>query len=256
MECTFVGTASGAPDPERSHAALYVEIEGAGILLDAGEGTARAFLRHGISTDRLGTIIVTHTHPDHISGLPMLLLAMHLEKHEAPVAIYLPADRCDWLGRLLHGMYIFEERWSFPFSIQPLPLGGLRLSGGAEITFFETNHLGKVRAVAARYGFGATSYGIILSIPGGRCVVSSDIESLADIADVIGRPCTLIIEGTHLPIASIEELARLREDLHIYVTHLPPGINGGTELPSRTSVREAEKGMTIAFDGMKIHLGS
>ena len=64
------------PLPNRYLTSLYVRCNGNGILIDCGEGTQVAMRRRGLSPHNVNTILLTHFHADHISGLPGMLLTM------------------------------------------------------------------------------------------------------------------------------------------------------------------------------------
>ena len=222
MQMTFLGTASGMPVLHRSHSSILLRENGTSILLDAGEGVSTALLRCGIDHGTIEKIFISHTHPDHVNGIPMLLLLMYLSERTKPLKIFLPEDRCDWLERMLHGMFIYPEKWKFPYSILPLPLSGDKISRDVEVKFFRTAHVEKLRPYASKYGFSAQSYGFIVSDSKNRIVISSDIDSLNDVADVCQTACTLIVEGTHVSLRQIFEFTKAHPDVRVFVTHIPP----------------------------------
>lgn len=69
FEMVFLGTSASAPSIRRglsAHVVLYKEYR---FLIDCGEGTQRQILRSGLGFKRLGRILLTHGHLDHILGL-------------------------------------------------------------------------------------------------------------------------------------------------------------------------------------------
>ena len=62
--------------------------EGRGIvLLDCGEGTQRRLMESPYSFMKIGAILVTHLHGDHVFGLPGLLQSMCLSDRRDPLLI-------------------------------------------------------------------------------------------------------------------------------------------------------------------------
>ena len=61
------------PLPRRWLSSLLVRVGGDVILFDCGEGTQIAWRATGWSFRRLSAICISHTHSDHIAGLPGLL---------------------------------------------------------------------------------------------------------------------------------------------------------------------------------------
>lgn len=58
------------------------------ILIDAGSNPLGKIKDLGISDDAVQDIILTHFHPDHVSGVPNLLMQMWLMGREAPLRFY------------------------------------------------------------------------------------------------------------------------------------------------------------------------
>lgn len=73
MKGTFLGTASMVPTKQRNVSSVYVEVDGHGLLLDCGEGTQRQMTHAGLNRHRVKTILISHWHGDHVSGLVGLL---------------------------------------------------------------------------------------------------------------------------------------------------------------------------------------
>lgn len=66
----MLGTAAGPPLREdRSEPATLLIVDGREYLIDCGIGTARRLVKAGIRSETIGTIFLTHLHPDHTLGL-------------------------------------------------------------------------------------------------------------------------------------------------------------------------------------------
>ena len=73
FEVIFLGTSSSAPTVTRGLAAHVILHRHYRFLLDCGEGTQRQILRSGLGFKRLDTVLLTHSHLDHILGLGGLI---------------------------------------------------------------------------------------------------------------------------------------------------------------------------------------
>src|SRR5256885_13882364 len=69
FDLTFLGTAASTPSAERGLPALLVGAGSERFLIDCGEGTQRQLLRAGSGFRRIGHILLTHAHLDHVLGL-------------------------------------------------------------------------------------------------------------------------------------------------------------------------------------------
>jgi ribonuclease Z len=73
FEIVFLGTSASAPSIHRGLPAQIVLAGEYRFLIDCGEGTQRQILRSGVGFKRLNTILLTHSHLDHILGLGGLI---------------------------------------------------------------------------------------------------------------------------------------------------------------------------------------
>lgn len=90
MQVTILGSGSGKSELNRRHAAVLVQHRTGTFLLDCGEGTSQALLKHAIPADEITAIAISHLHPDHITGLYMLVQNLYLQGRKRPLSIYLP----------------------------------------------------------------------------------------------------------------------------------------------------------------------
>ena len=78
------------PLPKRYLTSLLTRCNGSSLLIDCGEGTQVALREAGLSFNPIDTILITHFHGDHVSGLPGLLLSMGNADRTDPVTIIGP----------------------------------------------------------------------------------------------------------------------------------------------------------------------
>ena len=92
LRVTFLGTSGAVPTTRRNPSAISVAREGDHLLFDCAEGTQRQMMRFGTGFD-ISHLFVTHTHGDHIYGLPGLLDTMEFNDREAPMTIHVPPGK-------------------------------------------------------------------------------------------------------------------------------------------------------------------
>lgn len=88
IDVTLIGTGGMLPLPDRWLTSLWVEYKGKACLVDCGEGTQIAINKHGIKLSKLDTLLITHLHADHISGLAGLLLSLGNSSKTDTLKIY------------------------------------------------------------------------------------------------------------------------------------------------------------------------
>ena len=89
-EICLLGTGGMLPLKDRFLTSLYAEYGGKAILIDCGEGTQVAMVKHGLKMSRIEMLLITHAHADHVTGLPGLLLSIGNCSRTLPLEIYFP----------------------------------------------------------------------------------------------------------------------------------------------------------------------
>jgi ribonuclease Z len=137
LRVTFLGTSGAIPTTERNPAALFVSREGDDLLFDCGEGTQRQMMRYGTGFG-VDHLFVTHTHGDHVLGIPGLTQTMDFNERDRPLAVHVPAGERSVAKRLLHATGTDP---SFPVRVNEVRAGDVALSGDEyEVRAFDVNH--------------------------------------------------------------------------------------------------------------------
>lgn len=101
INVTLIGTGGMVPLPNRYLASCHIECNGKSILIDCGEGTQISLHKGKISLNKIDTILITHCHADHVTGLPGLLLTMGNHGRTEPLDIIAPRGSTRILNSLL-----------------------------------------------------------------------------------------------------------------------------------------------------------
>jgi len=83
-----LGTAAAVPDETHANTHLALEGEDGFFLIDCSDSPLLRIQRAGLAPERLRGLIITHFHPDHVSGVPILLMNVWLLGRTAPLPVY------------------------------------------------------------------------------------------------------------------------------------------------------------------------
>ncbi|MFH2095107.1 MAG: MBL fold metallo-hydrolase, partial [Bacteroidota bacterium] len=75
---TVLGSSSALPTSERYTTAHVLNVHERFFLIDCGEGTQMQLRKNRISLSKINHIFISHSHGDHIFGLPGLLSSLSL----------------------------------------------------------------------------------------------------------------------------------------------------------------------------------
>lgn len=84
----LLGTSHAIPDERHENTHMAVVAEDGVVLIDCVSSPKVRLGRAGISLDSITDLILTHFHPDHVSGVPLLLMNMWLMGRQKPLRVY------------------------------------------------------------------------------------------------------------------------------------------------------------------------
>lgn len=90
FEITILGSSSAVPTVDRNQSSQLLNIHENFILIDAGEGTQKQFLRYKIKQSKINYILISHLHPDHFIGLIGIICSFNLRGRKEPLTIIGP----------------------------------------------------------------------------------------------------------------------------------------------------------------------
>ncbi|MEE8120152.1 MAG: MBL fold metallo-hydrolase [Anaerolineales bacterium] len=120
-ELIILGSAAAIPNLEHDNSHMMIQTGDGVVLIDCGTAPMLRLERVGIPTVEITDIILTHFHPDHISGLPLLLMSMWLGGRRKALRIY-GLHHCLKRVEDLMGFYQWGD-WPdfFPVAFHRLP---------------------------------------------------------------------------------------------------------------------------------------
>jgi ribonuclease Z len=84
----ILGTSAAVSDANHDNTHFVLVGEGGPILVDCGSNPLGKIQFSGIDDNSLQDVILTHFHPDHVSGVPNMLMQLWLLGRQAPLRFY------------------------------------------------------------------------------------------------------------------------------------------------------------------------
>lgn len=249
------GTGSGNPSIDRSSSALTIGPDrSTRLLVDCGEGVSRRLLADGIGYHTVEVIVLSHWHADHWTGLPGLLTGMKIAERTTPLELWVPVPSAERLSRILETTYLFIESLGFALTINEYDTSTTIRWRTIRLNPFATSHLSKHRERALSLDLPTSAYGFTYNDGRSSVLLSQDLGSADDLADVLDGVSLLICESTHVSISDVIAHANLHGVRRVIFTHVGPddeeklrkalaGLSGTTT----TAIDIAHDGLTITI---------
>jgi ribonuclease BN (tRNA processing enzyme) len=202
----FLGTAGGPPlRADRSEPATLLTIDGRRYLIDCGIGTARRLVEAGVRSETIGTIFLTHLHPDHDLGLVGVLAndiqSRGADTHARLIDVYGPPQTKELIDAayrfvgIPYAVFAAEgggptggKPAGSPFVVHEFHPGVVYQDDNVRVTAVENSHYAlmpqKFRATMKSYAFRfETPHGVVVFT--GDTGPNDDVVRLALGADVL-----------------------------------------------------------------------
>ena len=111
LEAFILGCGGMMPLPYRHLTSVLLRREGDLFLFDGGEGTQVSLRKLNLKWKKINAIFVSHTHADHVTGIPGLLMLSAQVDRDEPLYIYGPPKIAEYIetSRKVLDMYINYE---------------------------------------------------------------------------------------------------------------------------------------------------
>ncbi len=215
----LLGTGAAVTDPHRTTTMLAVSNKSGFLAVDCGGDLVQRLLAAGLDPLRLSALLLTHEHPDHTSGFPLLMEKLWLHGRRRPVSVYGPESALTQ-ARSVFSTYD-TSRWSGLPDIEwsPVPLekdSAVLSEWGWEVVASPGDHGVPVLG----FRFTSTDDGKVVTYSADTAP-SRSIVSLAHHSDLLVHEATGAREG-HTSAPQAARLALDSDVRRLLLVHLPP----------------------------------
>ncbi|HVP20466.1 MAG TPA: ribonuclease Z [Anaerolineaceae bacterium] len=117
----ILGSGYAVPEEGHDNTHLFIQQGNHGVLVDCASNPTVHLKQAGIAFNQITDLILTHFHPDHVSGMPLLLMDLWLLGRKQPLNIYGPLHAIDRAEAM---MKLYDwKKWPnfFPVMFHRLP---------------------------------------------------------------------------------------------------------------------------------------
>lgn len=242
VSVTFAGTSCGLPDPDRFFSSYLIQWSERILVLDVSEGTIRALIPLlSKNRNREMTVIISHSHPDHWSGLFLLVQYFHQIKRTEPWQVFLPDHLADQFHTLARLHYLFQERMSVFPVIKPVQAGRISLGEGLELTPILNTHVKKYENFTSARSLQSWSFRIENPDTERWIGFTMDVGSASDVHLLSGTTPTelLVFDGSHLTEGEIRTIVDGLMPVSWIISHYPEKLK--SEFPFHCLAKDGQQ---------------
>ena len=226
-------------------------------LLDAGEPASAHFSRYGVGPNELRGVFISHTHADHIGGLPMLLQWLQLNERTEPLVLALPAEAISTFRDYLDLLFLYPDLLGFDLEYKAVAPGKVFDRNGLMVEALSNRHLAGYGERLRREGKGRTgqSFSYVLTLEGKTLLYSGDLREPAEIAAAANRADVAIVEMAHFPPEALGKALAETKLPALILTHLIHTLEPTEEeVPGRVRGGGFGGEVLLARDGTEVAL--
>jgi ribonuclease Z len=218
------------------------------VLIDCGSNPILRLKKVGLRPDDLTDLILTHFHPDHVAGVPQLLMNLWLMGRRQPLIIHGLGYTLDRVDNLMSSFGWSKWPGVFPVEYHHLPaLEKEIVLSSNEIRVFSSPVRHLIPCIALRFEFTQNGRTLVFSSDTEPC---PEVVRLAEGANILIHEASGELEG-HSSATQAGEVASKAKVDQLILIHYPTGSDNYYNL-----VKEASNGfqgqVIIAEDFMEM----
>lgn len=156
MKVVFFGTAGAVQSASDDNVCFALRAEGCSLLVDASDSPVHNLLKAGFDPLALDALVLTHSHTDHIYGVPSLIHNLWLMKRAMPLKIISNAPTAAKTGELLELFGLPGKEGMFRIEWIDGEKAVTKISSSLAVALFAVRH--SVPTSGARIGEGGAAF--------------------------------------------------------------------------------------------------
>jgi ribonuclease Z len=242
----FLGTSNAISGQDHENTHMVLVGENRTILIDCPNSPFLRFKKAGVDMNSLSDLVLTHFHPDHVSGVPQLLMDLWLMGRRQPLLVHGLSHTIDRLETLMN-LYNWSEWPNF------FPVEFLRLAEEPLARVLDTDEF-RVWASPVRHFIPTIGLRIEFVHSRKTMAYSCDTEPCPQVNELAGGADVLIHEASgalpgHSSAGQAGQAARQAEVGSLYLIHYPTGQFAAGDLVTEARA-EFDGPVTLAEDYM------
>lgn len=230
----ILGSSNAIPTTDHENTHMVVIGKERTVLVDCVSNPILRLEKAGLDFNNLTDLIVTHFHPDHVSGVPLLLMDMWLMGRRKPFNVYGLHYTLDRVEDLM-GFYGWAE-WPdfFPVAFYRLPAQEMTpVIDCPDFRIFSSPVRHLVPTIGLRFEFNHSRKVMAYSCDTEPC---APVVRLSDGADILIHEAAGASRG-HSSAAQAGEIASQAEAGKLYLIHYPTGKYASGDLAAEARQR-------------------
>ncbi|MEX0599597.1 MAG: MBL fold metallo-hydrolase [Rhodothermales bacterium] len=230
----LLGTGAAISDPHRTTTMLACRSGSDTLVIDCGGDVVQRLLASKIDLETISALIVTHEHPDHVSGFPLFMEKIWLAGRDRPIPVYGIRPAIEQARRALAAFD--TSSWDLP----EIAWNEVPHEPSASVMRTASWH---VDASPGRHGVPVVGLRITARASGKTVAYSCDTEPCSTITSLATGADILVHEanGEGSGHSSASQAATTALDAgakRLLLVHLPPGLPE-TDLDAARSIFDA-----------------
>jgi ribonuclease Z len=240
----ILGSSNAIPDENHENSHMALVGEGKLVLIDCVNNPIVRLRKAGLDVENITDLILTHFHPDHVSGVPLLLMDLWLLGRKKELRIYGLAYTLDRLETMMD-LYGWDT-WPrfFPIEMHRLE--------EKEMVLVQENKEWRIFSSPVRHIIPNIGLRIEFPISGKVFAYSGDTEPCPQVVELAKDSNVLIHESTgaslgHSDAAQAGKIAENAGAGSLYLIHYPNGRFKDNDILNKAS-QEFDRQVSLAED--------